>query len=82
MPKSMTSANGTVAVIRERLPELNPALRRIGAYIVRSPAQAKSMTIREMAEKCGVSEAAVTRFVKEFSLDSFQQMKISLAEEL
>jgi DNA-binding MurR/RpiR family transcriptional regulator len=49
---------------------------------VRSPAQAKSMTIREMAEKCDVSEATVTRFVKEFSLDSFQQMKISLAEEL
>lgn len=78
----MNSANGTIALIRGRLPELNPALRRIGLHIVRSPAQAKSMTIREMAEKCEVSEATVTRFVKEFSFESFQQMKISLAEEL
>ncbi|MFL9965590.1 MurR/RpiR family transcriptional regulator [Paraburkholderia sediminicola] len=78
----MNSANGTIALIRGRLPELNPALRRIGLHIVRAPAQAKSMTIREMAEKCEVSEATVTRFVKEFSFESFQQMKISLAEEL
>lgn len=78
----MNSANGTIALIRGRLPELNPALRRIGLHIVRAPAQAKSMTIREMAEKCEVSEATVTRFVKEFCFDSFQHMKISLAEEL
>ncbi|HZH26100.1 MAG TPA: MurR/RpiR family transcriptional regulator [Azospirillaceae bacterium] len=74
--------DGTLAAIRERLPDLNPALRRIGTYVVTSPAKTKSLTIRELAQACNVSEATVSRFVRELRLESFQQMKILLAEEL
>jgi RpiR family transcriptional regulator, carbohydrate utilization regulator len=80
--RAMTAPNGTLAAIRERLPDLNPALQRIGAFVVRSPAKTKSLTIRELAQACGVSEATVSRFVRELKLESFQQMKIALAEEL
>ncbi|MDB5732468.1 MAG: RpiR family transcriptional regulator [Variovorax sp.] len=75
-------SDGTLASIRERLPDLNPALRRIGNFVVRSPDKTKSLTIRDLAKNCKVSEATVSRFVREMQLESFQQMKISLAEEL
>lgn len=75
-------STSVLPVIRDRLPELNPALRRIGNYIVRAPYKTKALTISALAKNCKVSEATVSRFVRELQFETFQQMKISLAEEL
>jgi DNA-binding MurR/RpiR family transcriptional regulator len=68
--------------IRGLLPSLNPALQKIGAYVLEKPEEVKTLRIRELAEKCGVAEATITRFVKTIGLEGFQDLKISLAEIL
>jgi len=66
--------------IRGLLPSLNPALRKIAKFILNNPHIIKSQRINELAHECDVSESTVTRFVKAVNLNSFQELKIIMAE--
>jgi RpiR family carbohydrate utilization transcriptional regulator len=74
------SQKNVLQAIAWKLPHLNPALKRIGAYVLENPETVKLQKIKSLAHHCSVSEATVTRFVKELELDSFQSFKIALAE--
>ncbi|MEX0347425.1 MAG: MurR/RpiR family transcriptional regulator [Rhizobiaceae bacterium] len=80
-PEDM-SQSGVIDRIRRTTPYLNPALKRIARQVLEEPDVVKSISIKDLAEKCKVSESTVTRFVREIEVQSFQQLKISLAEEL
>jgi len=71
-----------IARIRWSRPYLNPALRRIAEYVLKSPEIVKSGSINELAKACEVSESTITRFVRTVNVSSFQQLKIKIAEEL
>lgn len=68
--------------IRYMSPYLNPALRRISDRVLKAPEEIKSISIKDLANQCDVSESTVTRFVREIEVSSFQQLKILIAEEL
>lgn len=61
---------------------MNPALLRIADRVLRAPGEVKSISIKELAAQCGVSESTITRFVREIDVPSFQHFKIMIAEEL
>ncbi len=73
---------GVIEQIYTKIPYLNPALHRIGEYILGHPDEAKTMTINQLASACEVSESTVTRFVREIGLRSYQDLKLGLAEAL
>ena len=75
-------AESIIARIRWSRPYLNPALRRIAEYVLKSPEIVKSGSINELARACEVSESTITRFVRTVNVASFQQLKIKIAEEL
>ncbi len=66
--------------IQNRLTSLQPALQRIALYILENPDKVKRQRIGEVAAACGVSESAVTRFVKAIGLKGFHELKIATAE--
>jgi len=66
--------------MKHQIPYLNPALKRIGEYILENKEQCKTITIKELATACEVAESTVTRFVKENGFRNFQELKISLTE--
>jgi len=66
--------------LRGLLPSLNPAIRKIGEYILNNPEKIKHLRIKDLAKECGVAESTITRFVRIINLESFQQLKIILAE--
>jgi RpiR family carbohydrate utilization transcriptional regulator len=73
---------GVLSRLRHMSPYLNPALRRIANRVLKAPEAAKSISIKELAASCNVSESTVTRFVREIDVPSFQQFKILIAEDL
>ncbi|HBD91702.1 MAG TPA: MurR/RpiR family transcriptional regulator [Gemmobacter sp.] len=73
---------GIIARIRWMSAYMNPALRRIAERVLRAPEDIKSISIKDLATQCEVSESTVTRFVREIEVTSFQQFKILIAEEL
>lgn len=72
----------TITHIYKEISYLNPALRRIGEYILDNPEKCKTITIKELAAACKVAESTVTRFVKEMGFNSYQQLKIGITEAM
>ena len=61
--------------------EMGKAERQIADWILNNPGQIISLSIVELAEQCGCSEATIVRFSKRLGLSGYQELKISLASE-
>jgi DNA-binding MurR/RpiR family transcriptional regulator len=59
-----------------------PASRRIIDYILTHRTEVVGMSITELAEAVGVSESGVTKLCKEVNAQGFQQIKMSLAQDI
>ncbi|GGA36021.1 MurR/RpiR family transcriptional regulator [Paenibacillus physcomitrellae] len=68
--------------VQEHLPQLSQQERRIGEYILASPASVVHLGITELADQCGVSPSTVTRFCKAFHFKGYPDFKMKLAGEL
>lgn len=82
MSDSSEAKQGILSRIRWMSGYMNPALRRIADRVMQVPEEIKSISIKDLAIQCDVSESTVTRFVREIEVPSFQQFKILIAEEL
>ncbi|MGO3797325.1 MAG: MurR/RpiR family transcriptional regulator, partial [Pauljensenia sp.] len=67
--------------IRGRLPELQPAMRRVGEFIVAQPSKVAGMTISALAEAVNTSETTVIRFCREIGVKGYAQLRLALAVE-
>lgn len=56
--------------------------RKIGTYIIQHTAEVVDMTVGELAQVCGVSDASVSRFCKKINMKGFHHLKITLAKEI
>lgn len=56
--------------------------RKIGTYIIQHTAEVVDMTVGELAQACGVSDASVSRFCKKINMKGFHHLKITLAKEV
>ena len=56
--------------------------RKIGNYIIQHTAEVVDMTVGELAQACGVSDASVSRFCKKINMKGFHHIKITLAKEI
>ena len=56
--------------------------RKIGNYIIQHIAEVVDMTVGELAQACGVSDASVSRFCKKINMKGFHHLKITLAKEI
>lgn len=82
MAAAPENKQGILARIRWKSAYMNPALRRIANRVLQAPEEIKSISIKDLAAQCEVSESTVTRFVREIEVPSFQHFKILIAEEL
>jgi len=61
--------------------EMGKAERQIADWIEQNPGKLISLSIVELAELCGCSEATIVRFSKRLGLSGYQKLKISYAAE-
>lgn len=61
--------------------EMGKAEKQIADWILANPGKIISLSIVELAELCGCSEATIVRFSKRLGLSGYQELKISLAAE-
>lgn len=71
-----------LAGVRSAQASLSPALARIAQTVLDAPDQALTLTVTELAEAAGSSEASVIRFCRDQGFASFQAFKLALATEL
>lgn len=68
--------------IRVAQPGMAKSAQRIAEFILEQPETIVGMSVTELSEATGVSEGSVINFCRSIGLSGFQQMKLSLAQEI
>lgn len=74
-------ADGVLALVRARLPDLTGAVRRVAEAVLADPPAAARATIVELAERSGTSPATVTRFCRALGFEGYSDLRIGVAGE-
>jgi DNA-binding MurR/RpiR family transcriptional regulator len=64
-----------LARVRDTLPDLHPAERRLGELVCDFPGEVASYSATELASLAGVSNATVTRFVRRLGYESYEEAR-------
>lgn len=60
---------------------LKPTLQQVADTVLSRPGEVASMNIKDLAVACDVSEASISRFVRDIGLPSFRAFQLRMAEE-
>lgn len=71
-----------LARIAARYSTLGPSARAIADFVREQPEQIIRMSVTELAEQTGASEGSVINFCQQLGVAGFQQLKLSLAQEI
>src|SRR5207302_10735431 len=81
MSRERAAHTDVAARIRAHLEELSPNDRLIAQRVLDHPSQAPFETAESLADKAGVSKAAVVRFAVRVGYDGFAQLHDALRDE-
>lgn len=73
--------NKTTLAINAHYSSMGKSEKQIADWLLSHPGEILPLSIVELAEKCGCSEATVVRFSKRLGFSGYQGLKISLAQE-
>ncbi|RAK66267.1 MurR/RpiR family transcriptional regulator [Phenylobacterium kunshanense] len=74
--------DNALARIRALLDALAPGARRIADYVLERPEDVLKMSVTELSEATQASEGSVINFCQRLGLSGFQQLKLSLAQDI
>ncbi|WP_294379026.1 MurR/RpiR family transcriptional regulator [uncultured Clostridium sp.] len=78
----MDKINSIINTIYSEYANFFEAEKKIAQYALNNPSLLIEMTISELAEAAGTSDATVTRFCRKCGMKGFHHFKITLAKEL
>lgn len=73
---------GTLLKIREMLNSFNQSERKIAEYILENAEEIMHLSIAELAERTGTSQAAIVRFCKTIKFKGYKDFKIEIASDV
>lgn len=68
--------------IKHLYPQLGKQSKKLADYILKNGAKLSAITVAELANKCNVSIATVSRFPQQLGYSSFSQFKWSMVNDL
>lgn len=71
-----------ISRINVKTSELGPSAKAVAKVVVDRPEEVMNMSVTQMAENAGVSEGSVINFCRQVGLSGYQQLKLSLAQDL
>lgn len=74
--------DGGLVILRQTLDSLSPSEKKIGEYILDHPHEATRLSVGELAQRSGGSQAAVVRLAKSMGLKGFPELKLKIAGDL
>ena len=77
---AMRNKESFLGRVRESLPDLYPAERRLGEFLCDFPGEIASYNAQELAKLAKVSKATVSRFVRRLGFDNYEQARRSSKE--
>lgn len=74
--------NGGLVRLREILADITPSERKVAEYILHFPDQMIGMSVAQLAQQSGGSQAAVIRLCKSMGLKGYQELMLKVAGDL
>lgn len=74
--------NGGLVRLREAVHQLNPSERKVAEYILNDPKQVVELSVSQLADYSGASQAAIVRLCKSLGLKGFPDLKLKIAGDL
>ena len=68
--------------LRGLLPSLRPSEQKVAQYVLAHPDKVVHLSITELSQIVGVSDAAIVKFAQRIGYKGYQDLKINLAQEL
>lgn len=81
-PASHAPIDNVLVRIRVAQPTMAKGARRIADFVLDQPDRIVRMSVTELSEATGASEGSVINFCQRLGLSGFQQLKLSLAQEV
>lgn len=75
-------SNDLLSLVREAYPRLSKSDKKIAQFLMDSPEQFASASVKEVANAAQVSEATVVRFGRNVGCEGFKDLKILLSQHL
>ena len=73
---------GSLIKIKEIIQDLSPSEKKVAQYIIDNPADISHLSIGELAEQSGSSEATVVRLCKLLDFNGYKDFKISITKDI
>lgn len=70
-----------LASVRQSLPDLHPAERKLGEFLTQFPGEIASYNAQELARLADVSKATVSRFVRRLGFENYEEARRMAREE-
>ncbi|WP_183577000.1 MurR/RpiR family transcriptional regulator [Paenibacillus rhizosphaerae] len=74
--------NGGLVRIREMLAQLTPSERKVANFILENPQNMIGLSVAQLADQSGGSQAAVIRLCKSMGLKGYQELMLKVAGDL
>ncbi len=81
-PANPAPIDNVLSRIRTRYQTLGPSARAIADFVLEQPDSIIRMSVTELADATGASEGSVINFCQLLGASGFQQLKLSLAQDL
>jgi RpiR family carbohydrate utilization transcriptional regulator len=82
MDESQLNIGNALSRLRGFLTSLSPAEKKVGEYTLENPERVLKMTLDEIAEQAGISNATALRFCYSLGYDSWLAFKFALVQSL
>jgi RpiR family transcriptional regulator, carbohydrate utilization regulator len=82
MAESSPPTVDSLALMRAAYPSLPPSERKVVNFILENFAEVIRMTLAELAQRSGVSDATVVRLCRSLGFNNFLELKISLTRSI
>ncbi|KHK96370.1 hypothetical protein LK09_15415 [Microbacterium mangrovi] len=77
-----TTGTNLLHQISRRASSMSPALRGVAEVILADPEAAQAMSITELANRAGVADSTVSRFLRDLDLDGYNQLRLGIAQAI
>lgn len=74
--------SGSLIKIREIIEKLSPSEKKVGIFILENPHKISDLSIGELAQMSGSSEATVVRLCKLLGFNGYKDFKISITKDI
>lgn len=80
--KTIPRPEGCLLRIRGLFPGLRPSEKKVARYVLDHPEEVVDLSVTELAQRSGVSDATIVKFCQRIGYAGYQQFKIMLSREL